>query len=337
MNRKVDLPLITIIVALYNGEKYLRECLDSVLHQDYSNLEIILVDDGSVDSSGQIADEYGRANDKIKVIHQKNMGVSKARNRAIQDSKGEYICIVDQDDCLSENYISYYYGLIRDNNAEIALTPMADKFFGSVHTDIRSDQDKVKVCTGNEAAIEMLYHKIVIAPWNKMISRKLIVENDIKFNTAFFCGEGFAFSIECFFKANRIAVGNKKVYHYRVGHPESGASKFRLSMIHSSIEAQKYIKLLFVNPSDALLKAWYFSNWHTHCDCLNIMVGCGKTKEYQDLYQSIKGVCKKDALCALDAPISISQKVRGILFKISPYFAACIVNFFRLRKFDKNV
>ena len=135
--------------------------------------------------------------------------------------------------------------------------------------------------------------------------------------------------------AERIAVGHKLVYHYRVGDPESGASKFRESTIHSSINAQQYIKDTFVHETPELLKAWKFSNWHTYCDCLNIMVGCGVAKQYKDLYKELEQVCKSEATCAFSAPISAQQKLRGILFKIDPYMAAKIINHFRIRKFEK--
>ena len=324
-------PLISIIIGMYKGEKYIKECIDSVMCQDYKNLEIILIDDGSPDECGKIADEYANHDKRVVVIHQENLGVSASRNNGIEASKGKYICIIDQDDIISSHYVSYFYNLIVENNADIALTPTADKFFGTLNED--NSQDEVVLWSGERTAVEMLYHKIIIAPWNKMISKKLLDDNNVRFNPNFFGGEGFAFSVEAYQYANRIAVGRKKVYHYRVGDPESGASKFRLSSIESSINAQIYIKDTFVKPSPALLEAWKFSNWHTHCDCLNMMVGCKAIGEYPDMYKKLKEECKKNAMLALKAPVSAQQKLRGILFKISPYMAAKIINHFRIRKF----
>ena len=326
--------LISIIIGMYKGEKYIRECIDSVIGQDYTNLEIILVDDGSPDDCGDIADTYAQRDSRIVVVHQKNAGVSASRNRALDMAKGDYICIIDQDDVLSTDYVSYFYNLIISNNAQIALTPTAEKFFGTP-TFQTEYKDHVEVWNGEQTAIEMLYHKIIIAPWNKMISRKLLDDNHVRFNPEFFGGEGFAFSVQSYQYAERIAVGHKLVYHYRVGDPESGASKFRESTIHSSINAQQYIKDTFVHETPELLKAWKFSNWHTYCDCWNIMVGCGVTKQYRELYKELKQVCKREATCAFSAPISAQQKLRGILFKISPYMAAKIINHFRIRKFAK--
>ena len=294
-----------------------------------------MIDDGSKDSSGKIADEYAQNDERVTVVHQENMGVSPSRNRAIDMAKGEYICIIDQDDVLSVEYVSYFYNLIKTYNAQIALTPTADKFFGKLDFSIRAN-DKVEVWSGDKTAEEMLYHKIIIAPWNKMISRSLLNDNGVRFKHDFFGGEGFAFSVQSYQYAERIAVGSQHVYHYRVGDPESGASKFCESMIRSSIEAQKYIKKTFVRPSAALQKAWTFSNWHTYCDCLNVMVGCDAVKENPKLYDELKNECQREALCALSAPVSLQQKLRGILFRVNPYMASKIINHFRIRKFTHS-
>ena len=335
MNRLNDYPLVSIIVGIYNGEKYLSECLDSIIGQDYQNLEILLIDDGSKDSSNEIASRYAKKDNRITLIYQENMGVSYSRNRALDIAKGEYICIIDQDDILSFSYVSYLYNLIKKNKAQIALTPTADKFFEKPNFVMKKN-DNVDVWSGDIAVKEMLYHKIIIAPWNKMISRSLLNDNNVRFNSKFFCGEGFAFSIQSYQYAERIAVGKQCVYHYRVGDPESGASKFRESTIYSSIEAQKFIKATLINPTPAILKAWKFSNWHTYCDCLNVMVGCDAINVNKHLYEKLKNKCQKDALCALVAPVSLQQKLRGILFKISPYMAAKIINHFRIRKFSQS-
>lgn len=326
-------PLISIIVGVYNGEKYLRECLDTIINQSYKNIEIILVNDGSPDNSLKILREYESHDDRIIIIDQKNMGVSISRNNALDICKGEYICIIDQDDCISKDYIEYLYNLINENGAEISLTPTVDKFM-TKYTEDKSE-DHIQIWTGQKTVQEMLYHKLVIAPWNKMISRKIIDENNIKFNEKFFNGEGFAFSIECFQFAKKVAVGQKKIYHYRVGDPESGASKYKESSVISSITAQTYIKEKLIFDDKETLKSWEFSNWHTHCDNFNMIIGCGAKEHNKDLYYKIKKVCQKDALCALGAPISIQQKFRGILFKISPILAAKIINKFRVRKFKQ--
>lgn len=108
MMKQNETPLISIVVPVYKVEKYLSRCIDSILAQTYKNFELILVDDGSPDNCGKICDEYARKDSRIKVIHQVNSGVTKARAIGVQNSTGQYICFVDSDDTLPIDTISNY-------------------------------------------------------------------------------------------------------------------------------------------------------------------------------------------------------------------------------------
>ena len=105
-------PLVSVIVPIYNVEKYLRRCVDSILSQSYQNLEVWLVDDGSPDGCPAICDEYARKDNRVKIIHKKNGGLSDARNVAIDVASGEYICFVDSDDYVASTYVETLYALI---------------------------------------------------------------------------------------------------------------------------------------------------------------------------------------------------------------------------------
>lgn len=111
--------LISIIVPVYNVEKYLNKCIDSIINQTYKNIEIILVDDGSTDNSGKICDEYLLRDSRIKVIHKNNGGLSSARNEGINISSGEYIGFVDSDDWVEPNMYEEMYKKILYSNADI--------------------------------------------------------------------------------------------------------------------------------------------------------------------------------------------------------------------------
>ena len=100
----MKMPLVSVVVPIYNAKKYLQKCIDSILNQSYKNLEIILVDDGSTDGSGRIVDEYAKKDRRIKIVHQKNSGQSCARNVGIGISRGEYIGFVDADDEIREDF-----------------------------------------------------------------------------------------------------------------------------------------------------------------------------------------------------------------------------------------
>ncbi len=114
-------PLISIIIPVYNTEKYISKCLDSILAQTYMNTEIILVDDGSTDGSGAICDAYAAKYSNIKVIHQKNGGVSKARNAALDVFTGEYVAFADSDDTVHPEMIKKLYDNLIENNVEISV------------------------------------------------------------------------------------------------------------------------------------------------------------------------------------------------------------------------
>ena len=112
--------LISIIVPVYNVESYLERCVNSIINQTYHNLEIILVDDGSPDGSGDLCDKLAKNDDRITVYHKKNGGLSDARNYGVQNANGEYITFIDSDDFVAKDYIEHLYSMIQEFNADIA-------------------------------------------------------------------------------------------------------------------------------------------------------------------------------------------------------------------------
>lgn len=137
-----DNKLISIIVAVYNVEQYLAECIDSILAQTYTNYELILVDDGSTDRSGEMCDEYSKKDSRIIVIHQKNGGISNVRNNGIRKSKGEYICFIDADDFVSPMYLQSLYETAIQNDANI----VACEFYNFIDDDSISEELKKCSC-----------------------------------------------------------------------------------------------------------------------------------------------------------------------------------------------
>ena len=114
-------PVVSVIIPVYNVEKYLEECIDSVLAQTYQNIEIILVDDGSTDSSGLICDRYAEKNTNISVIHQKNSGLSAARNSGLNKANGDYIYFLDSDDYISADAIEKLFSIAENDKSDIVF------------------------------------------------------------------------------------------------------------------------------------------------------------------------------------------------------------------------
>lgn len=116
-----DKPLISVIVPAYNVEKYIEDCINSIINQTYENLEILIVDDGSTDSTGDICDKFAEKDNRIKVIHQANGGMSEARNTALKHMTGEYIACIDSDDFVTDNYLNMLYSALKENKADMAM------------------------------------------------------------------------------------------------------------------------------------------------------------------------------------------------------------------------
>ena len=152
--------LISVIIPVYNVEKYLEECVLSVINQTYSNLEIILVDDGSTDGSGLLCDQYKDRDSRIKVIHKKNGGLSDARNVALEICNGQYISFVDSDDYVSEAFIEIMYQAIIDNDCQMSAVHGGIDFWDErsnrPHLASSLDECNIKVFNSKNALELML-------------------------------------------------------------------------------------------------------------------------------------------------------------------------------------
>ena len=167
--------LISVIVPVYNVEKYLDKCLNSIVNQTYKNIEIIVIDDGSTDECGIKCDEWQRRDNRIKVIHQENKGLSETRNTGIKNATGKYISFVDSDDYVDSQFIEKLYNTLRKTNSDISVC-------NYVH--IKENKNVILTVTGNikeysntEAIIEFLNENdIYNYLWNKLFKKDLFIE-----------------------------------------------------------------------------------------------------------------------------------------------------------------
>jgi glycosyltransferase involved in cell wall biosynthesis len=164
--------LISVIIPVYNVKEYLYKCISSVLNQSYSNLEIIIIDDGSTDGSGQLCDSI--TDERIKVIHKENGGLSSARNAGINISAGKYICFVDSDDYIDVDMVESLYYACEKYSCEISMCGY--HIVNSPNPDYCELPNNTKIYSGREALEEMLAGNIKSFAWNKMYRRKLFDE-----------------------------------------------------------------------------------------------------------------------------------------------------------------
>lgn len=202
--------LISIIVPVYNVEKYLEKCVNSIINQTYNNIEIILVDDGSKDNSGQICEQLKGKDNRIKVIHKENGGLSDARNAGLKIAKGEYIGFVDSDDYIAEDMFETLYNLNKKYNSEISIVSYYEIYNGKV-ISVRNTK-KLEELNKIEAIKELLIDtKIQSYAWNKLFKRELFDNIEFPTNKNF---EDMATTLLLFEKANKVVLLEEPKYYY---------------------------------------------------------------------------------------------------------------------------
>lgn len=209
-------PLVSIIIPIYKVEPYLRQCLDSVINQTYTNLEIILVDDGSPDNSPQICDEYATKDNRIVVIHKENGGLSDARNVGLDICKGEYISFVDSDDWVENAYIKVLYEILKKENADISICTYNSFIDGSAPTPIHpSNQQKSFLWDSHETLIRLCKEETVglIAAWGKLYKRQLF--EYIRFPKGKLYEDAYV-NYKLYSQCEKICYTSTPLYYYRI-------------------------------------------------------------------------------------------------------------------------
>ena len=275
---------VSIILPVYNVDKYLNICADSIFKQNYKNLEIIFVDDGSTDNSSEILDELEKKDSRVRVFHKKNGGVSSAKNVGLKNCTGNYITFIDPDDYVLPDYISYLVDLIEKYNADISLSK-------AVFDNYDMNQNKKivdKSYSSKEALIDILTYDINVAVWDKMYRRELLINNDILFYEDIFMGEGFNFNILAFKNARKIAVGNKKIYYYRRDNENSATTKFTLEKWENALFAIERIGTNLDLTDNIINRAYTFAKWRTNVDAFTLLCLSNNQKKYSSFYIKTK-------------------------------------------------
>ena len=202
--------LISIVIPVYKVEKYLEKCIESVLKQTYTNLQIILVDDGSPDNCGKICDEYAKRDSRIDVIHKVNGGLSEARNVGISKAKGRYIGFVDSDDYIKENMYEILLNLIKEYNADASICNLYDVIEGKEY--IRNKNNGIQEYSRLDILKEVLLDKNIQSyAWNKLYKKELFDEVKYPIGKKY---EDIGTTFYIFEKCNKIVVTSEPEYYY---------------------------------------------------------------------------------------------------------------------------
>lgn len=288
-------PLISVVLPIYNVESYLKRCLDSVCMQTYTNLDIILVDDGSPDNCGLICDSYAEKDNRIRVIHKQNGGLSDARNAGIDIAKGEYITFIDSDDYVDKTYIEYLVYLIQKFRTRIAISTHQVVYdTGKV---IRCNSGEEYVLTDRDCMERILYHDTLdISAWGKLYCLALFQQVRYPKGKLFEdAGTTYKLILQC----DQIACGIKDNYYYMVRSNSIVTSSFcpqKLDMIEVTDQMAEAVLKKYPDLLPAVQRRQVYARFTTLCQ----MLDC--PKEYQKTEDELISYIKAHAKSQLTNP-----------------------------------
>lgn len=221
--------LISAIIPVYNSEKFLEECIESLRNQTLKEIELIFINDGSIDRSLEILNKYERIDNRIKVINQENSGPSVARNRGIEVATGEYISFIDSDDWIDKEMYKMMYKVASDNNSDSVICDMKmidseNELYikGLRYSSYQYDRKEIE----DRIFKELLSNSQFNSMANKIYRASIIKENNICLDKNIYYAEDWLFNIEFFKLAQNTSYMNKCFYYYRRGH-ESSSSLYK--------------------------------------------------------------------------------------------------------------
>ena len=239
--------LVSIIVPVFNTEKYLRRCIESLLNQDYKNIEILLIDDGSGDKSGEICEEYSKNFSFIKTFHKTNGGASSARNIGLSHIKGEFFCFVDSDDFVDSDYVGAMIKTAREKSCDIVCTPR-----------IKSSKTGVfeRDCVIRDFIYDLACHYNFYSCL-KLFKTSLL--GKIKFDTRIKVGEDFDFTSQMLLKSRKIGLLSKPTYHYFYSDTSIMRSNFSEKFDSQRISYENFIKRCKKDYPQFLNDVYYYA------------------------------------------------------------------------------
>ena len=313
MHKNNIMDLISVIVPIYNSEKFLKPCLDSVINQTYKNLDIILIDDGSTDDSGNICEEYAKNDGRIRVFHKQNGGISVARNEGIQNARGAYITFVDSDDRIFPDMIDYLYRLIDQYQCKMSLC---------THTVIWEDGKKSKCmggngeerCSSEKCLKRMLYHDVIdTSVWGKLYSVELMD------NIVFPAGklfEDIGTVYKLFIKSQEIACGYQSKYEYRIRKHSITTQSFSLGKLDlpemTDLMAEEVLNV-FPGLKEATLRRRVYARFST----LNQMLDVDGYKHIRE--EMIKFIKENGSAVLKDSDAPLRDKIAVLLLNYGGY------------------
>ncbi|ORO46039.1 glycosyltransferase [Streptococcus oralis] len=309
-------PLLTVVIPVYNVEKYLKRCVESVLVQGWHNYDILLVDDGSTDSSPQICDDYVKAYDFISVIHKENGGLSEARNTGILHAKGEYVYFPDSDDWLEPQTFTELAEVLESQ--EFELVSFNREFVKGEEDAIVSDPLVTQVFGGKDAFVQMLKHSYITGFANDKIYKKsLFIDNNISFPKGKYY-EDLGTNYKLFLSTKNVFATNQKYYHYLIDNPDSitqswNEQKFSdMFGFYKDIFYSDFVRSQ-LNKEELQISQRYYVNGLIHI--LASLYKSKLDKNYGEITSEVKQELEKNKMTCSEVK-SIPNRIKYLLYRL---------------------
>lgn len=290
----MKLPEVSIIVPIYNSEKYLSRCIDSIISQTFSNFECVLIDDGSTDSSLFICEHYHQSDDRIIVIHQENEGLSVARNRGIETARGKYICFVDSDDYIQKDMCEILVDAVNRSDADVVFCGYTE------NNKVRS------LCIedfifSNNSTIEIVHYlemrQAFGLAWNKIYKKTILDTYSIRFPIAIKFGEDMIFNLQYFRHIKKAYISSNCLYHYRHDN-ESSLAKVKVTLAECDFRFENVCNLFTQIDNNA--QSFFYAELlakdfkYTIALLLRLYSEKKETKERQDVINKLKNFYREN-------------------------------------------
>ena len=309
-------PLLTVVIPVYNVEKYLKRCVESVLVQEWHNYDILLVDDGSTDSSPQICDDYAKVYDFISVIHKKNGGLSEARNTGISHAKGDYVYFPDSDDWLEPQTFKELAEVLESQ--EFDIVSFNREFVKGEEDPIFSDPLVTQVFEGKDAFVQMLKHTYITGFANDKIYKKsLFIDNNISFPKGKYY-EDLGTNYKLFLSAKNVFATNQKYYHYLIDNPDSitqswNEQKFSdMFGFYKDIFYSDFVRSQ-LNKEELQISQRYYVNGLIHI--LASLYKSKLDKNYGEITSEVKQELEKNKMTCSEVK-SIPNRIKYLLYRL---------------------
>lgn len=315
--------LVSVVVPIHNVEAYLDDCIASVLSQTHKNLHLVLIDDGSTDSSGAIADRHAARDTRVQVIHQRNSGVSAARNAGLRAARGNWVSFVDADDLLDPRFLEWMLACARDP-AAVAAGGVADLIIGTrvmEHPEHRETRARIWSADSATTTARLLLPGIPVGCWNKLFRRSFLTDHEVTFVEDLVMGEGLTFVTYAAQRAQVCVFTDLALYFYRRDNTRSATSRLDVAKMKIALRAIEQISDSLLIRDRIVARAVEYHTWRT--SFLALAAASGTEAEDTPFYtDSLRTVRRGRVRMMAVGGLSCRERLKSLAVALFPRAAA---------------